>query len=1030
MGEPVAGPVVALISTWVPSRVGTDAGRRAARPGVKPPRPALYQSISNPVKQLPSRRPGKHAWPQIAGVHVECAPVFLLFFLSVATAAFAQPAPATSEPPVLQVPGGVKGLAPILGISEDLPRARVLLTAIRVLWEAPEGVDPELDRRRAQVLEYLRGAEAAAQGSTVVEGDAVPAFLLPGTWATVLNDEGARPTFTGILGNRRAALLYYGLASLDPSTRAYLLARPTLLRQLSGNDRAAIFATLGRSLHVREGRMQVPGGAEAVPLWEDVAGDAVGNPAAFMLRLVSKNGGRLALLYDGIAHLEEGARRFALGLQLPAEHRVKRFRAFYDASGEALSKWGPGRRPFERMPFDAVHLLLSMNVGPRGEVPGPAWTALWKAVFDGAVNPEDGAPGKADLEADGRLDAARLLELVALQDPLARRERSETWLFANRVFRDVPPSAATDLLVALKGFPRYPSLALTLERMGIDAPATYAAAVRAARRLSGADRRLWQFQAALALVERARAARSIDERGADGLVRALCAITPEGGDEYRGAVARWLERDFLAEVGEVVLPSGLPATDRPLELRVLAAMAGSVASPRNTALLALPPLEWEGLRYRVDPGGATLHRLSAMRTRQGGRPLDDVLAFARIADALAAASSPATAMAAAQRLGEAAARLLQPNEASRPSRLPGDEPQLDKLVAEALDRTRKLKAEGDGKATANIARPLQEAVDHYLADVMGSIAYAPHLGEPEGPALLGGDPASVHEFRFFDPGSALARRTAWELPVEVRDGQVGWGVSGSLLGLDLALGRLSLRRVSRETIPEAPRLSDAVRQAFTESALLTSAFDLTDADRGALLAAVERGRQRVAALRPASPEIERATVEAELDEWRAQAVPWTIAHDSGRRLALFSLAELARLGGLDPARAQGLDAWGTTGFSRDRGLTPIYPVHLPWTTTAGRRGSRGVEALVPDLTIGLAESSARLGLPAALTAGLLLVATQEFIDTLRTAHEDDWLAMVAHAQMVARSRVDDFVAALTISGPLVPDEKEVGHGRH
>jgi hypothetical protein len=149
-----------------------------------------------------------------------------------------------------------------------------------------------------------------------------------------------------------------------------------------------------------------------------------------------------------------------------------------------------------------------------------------------------------------------------------------------------------------------------------------------------------------------------------------------------------------------------------------------------------------------------------------------------------------------------------------------------------------------------------------------------------------------------------------------------------------------------------------------------------------------------------------------------------MVHDPASRLEFFSLGELARLGGLDTASFTTLDAWGTSGFSRDQGLATIYPVHLPWTTISGRRGLRAVEALVPDLTIGLAESSARLGLPASLTAGMLLVATQEFIDTLQTAHEDDWLAMVVHAQSVARSRVEDYVAGLTISGPLVPEQKQ------
>ncbi|HSK08664.1 MAG TPA: hypothetical protein VK911_03745, partial [Vicinamibacterales bacterium] len=583
--------------------------------------------------------------------------------------------------------------------------------------------------------------------------------------------------------------------------------------------------------------------------------------------------------------------------------------------------------------------------------------------------------------------------------------------------------SSRDLLVSLRARARYPTLLLTLERMDIMAPATYASAVMAAGRLSRADRTLWQFQAALAIAERARAARAIDHQAADTLVRALCAITPDRGGEYRGAVARWIDQEFLGAVGEALLPADLPPSGLPLETRVLAAMAGSVSSPANKRMRALPGVEWEGLKYRLDPGGSTLSRLVQVRERQGGLSLDAVLALARLADAIAAAATSGEAMAAARQLPAAAAPLRRPPHVAWRSPAGDDEPAIDRLAARAIERVSGLGPKPGPRSLANIARPLQEAVDRYLAVVLGSIAYAPHLGEPDGPALLGGDPSGQHQFRFFKPGTQAGRRAAWEVPLETRD-QAGWRISGSLLGLDLAIGRLSLRRVSADPLPAAPALSDAERRTFTESALLVSAFDLTDDQRALLLAAVARGRQRVAALDPSSADIPRLAEDAGLDEWRARALAWTLSNEPGRRLDAFSLAELARAGGLDAAAARGLDAWGTSGFSREAGLRPLYPARMCWTTVAGRRGVRAVAALVPDLVIGLAETSARRGLPAPVTAGLLLVATQDFIETLQTAHADDWVSMVAHAQRVARSRTEDYVAALTITGPLVPDDEE------
>ncbi|RPJ82953.1 MAG: hypothetical protein EHM13_08255, partial [Acidobacteria bacterium] len=482
------------------------------------------------------------------------------------------PSAQASGQTVLRVPGGAAALAQALGLDEDWPRSRLLLTAIRVLWETPEGTDREFDGRRARVLEHLRGAHAVQAGPGAAQDDTVPGFLSEDAWKVVLREVGApeaRSTFERILGNRTAALLYHGIASLDQSTRDYLVKYPGLVDRLSEAERVSVFATFGRSLRVRDGRVEVPGGPEALPLWKEVVGD-VEAPAAFILRVVSRDDGRLALIYDGIAHLEPGAQRFALGMDIPSDKRIERFRKFYDAAGAALRNWQPRRRPFDREPFDAIHLLFSMHFGPQGELTGPTWPGFWNAVLDPYVIPEKGLHPHS-LDEDGPLDAARLLELFSVADPVERTRRSERWLFAHRVFGDATPASITSLLWTVKAYSEYPTLLLTLERMGIRTPATYAAAVRAAARLSDADRRLWQFQSALAILERSRAARSIGAKEAEALVLKLSEITPEGGEPYRGAVARWIEEDFLPAVAKPVVPPDMPPESGPVETAILAA---------------------------------------------------------------------------------------------------------------------------------------------------------------------------------------------------------------------------------------------------------------------------------------------------------------------------------------------------------------------------------------------------------------------------------------------------------------------------
>ena len=71
-----------------------------------------------------------------------------------------------------------------------------------------------------------------------------------------------------------------------------------------------------------------------------------------------------------------------------------------------------------------------------------------------------------------------------------------------------------------------------------------------------------------------------------------------------------------------------------------------------------------------------------------------------------------------------------------------------------------------------------------------------------------------------------------------------------------------------------------------------------------------------------------------------------------------------------------------------------------------------------------------LGLPAALTPYVLSAAVQDYIDEVRPADDDDWLTLVRAAQAIPRERIEDYVAAATAGGPLVPDRRADGAMRH
>ena len=137
--------------------------------------------------------------------------------------------------------------------------------------------------------------------------------------------------------------------------------------------------------------------------------------------------------------------------------------------------------------------------------------------------------------------------------------------------------------------------------------------------------------------------------------------------------------------------------------------------------------------------------------------------------------------------------------------------------------------------------------DALVAEALQVLIYSPALGDPEGPALLGGDIAMRHDFGV--EGAAGLRRDllAWSLPREqVGDGSP-WHIEGSLLGLDIALSRLALRRLSNDEMPVAPTINLNDQLTLAKTALALNPYDLRDADRDRIVEAIGRGRQRVAA---------------------------------------------------------------------------------------------------------------------------------------------------------------------------------------
>ena len=306
-----------------------------------------------------------------------------------------------------------------------------------------------------------------------------------------------------------------------------------------------------------------------------------------------------------------------------------------------------------------------------------------------------------------------------------------------------------------------------------------------------------------------------------------------------------------------------------------------------------------------------------------------------------------------------------------------------------------------------------------IAEALLVLIYTPALGDPDGPALLGGDIATRHNFGIEGAAGVRRESLAWSMPREqVGDGGP-WHIEGSLLGLDIALARLVLRRLADNEMPAAPTLNLNDLMTLARTVRVMNADDLTDADRDRIVEAIARGRTRVSAAGSNRQELMVLANEAALPAAVKQTLQWTLTRTPELAPALFGLRDFMWLGKPDVPRER-LDRWGIYVEGLDNRLRTAMPPPLPWENLGGRADGGLIATQLPDLTLRLAEETARLKLPAQLIPGLLTFATQDFWHDVDSRFPDDWPAMARQALALSPSRVEDYVAALAGGGPLRP----------
>ena len=174
--------------------------------------------------------------------------------------------------------------------------------------------------------------------------------------------------------------LYLGMSRLDPETADALRTGISTVR-LRGF--AAVLDFFGGNFEMRQGKAVVPGGAKAVQGWTDLAGASPDKGAEFFDKLMSRDDGWLAGLYDALARIHGPIQEY---LTEPA--RMKRF---YAAVRGKVTTPGPARPVFNSN-ADLMLLTTRLRLDANGKPHVPGGIETWKALFS------KGAKEKYDLK--------------------------------------------------------------------------------------------------------------------------------------------------------------------------------------------------------------------------------------------------------------------------------------------------------------------------------------------------------------------------------------------------------------------------------------------------------------------------------------------------------------------------------------------------------------------------------------------------------------------------------------------------------
>ena len=897
----------------------------------------------------------------------------------------------------IELPGGVEGIRRAIGDRRPTPPATVAIEMARRFHGGTSdaaGDDPVLAGLRA----WLR--TCAGQDGCQAAGlapDRVPLPGAPAVWRDVVF-QGRVPEaqlMLAILDRRDAALLYSALMSMREEVRAWILARPALVRQLCGADAGPLLVA-APYLRIDGDRWQLPGGPAAAPIWLAVAGVTSDAPEPLLLALLRADG-LPAYMLEVVATLTDAQQRAVLSLADAEASRRAAGLELLDGLRVVARGWDLRERPFWRPSVDPAFLLGQLRVGANDRLLLPGGRLFWTLVFgDGAVVLRDAAARSA-WDDPTPVSAGWLVSRIWIAAPAEQPIRYEQTLFASRWLGAADASQAAAVATILRGYARYPQLLRVLDRLGVDDVGRLVALVHRADGLAraAADWRghaaVVRWQSALVFLDHMTRLDAVDR---DELHRALDALAaPDQSLASRGTRVRAL----LAGLGVGAVAGDPPS--RPVEDALVARLTRS-------RLGAGRRVTWEGQAYRIDVGAAERDRIARVRGRDAQARLDAAWAVFALSDLRGAPDAP-----------EAIARIARVVATARLDRTPALDERFGVEARTAAATARRLLERGTASGDwAEVRRSLDDLGEALATEALAEMAYAVSLGWAEDLPLTA--LAAFRRHVFAKPSPTGMLDASWLAPDIVTARGEAWHVVGSLLGLGDALAPAALRRPSLKPLGAAPSLNTGDRRWLVTTIAALDRSRFTDDAQRQLAAAVARGEARVGGIRGAEA-ARQAAGEAGATPLRQTLAAWIAEVNPSALAGVLSITEIVRLGSEGGALPDSLNGWGTAQRPVSGRITGGPLPAWPWERYAGR-SIRLVSCALPDLPLTLALRLADMDLPALLVVDLLAPATFELVNTATPRHADDFETLAEYVRRLDRTAVERYLGLLTTAGPLRP----------